>query len=95
MGMAFIWGGAINVMDVIFIVFGGGFMDNCWEGLGVFFVLEGHYVGGVVEIILVVAVDLVLRVALDCCTMLLYSARVCASMGTSHLAPDEGSCRLR
>ena len=41
-GMAFICGGAINVMDVIFIVVGGGFMDNCWEGLGEFFVLEGY-----------------------------------------------------
>ena len=94
-GMAFICGGAIIVIEVIFIIFGGWFEDNGGEGLGVVFVLEGTCAGGVVEIVLVVAVDVVLRVALDCLVRLLYSERVCASMGTSHSAPDGGSCRLR
>ena len=94
-GMAFICGGAIIVIEVIFIVFGGGFWDNCGEGLRVVFVLEGICAGGVVEIVLVVAVDVVLRVALVCFIILLYSERVCASMGTSHSAPDGGSCCLR
>ena len=65
-GMACICGGAIMVIEVSFIIFGDGSGGTCGEGVEVGFVFGGACVGIAVEMVLVIAVEVVLRVVLGC-----------------------------
>ena len=92
MGMACIWGGAIIVMWVIFIVLVRGSRDVV-GGDGVTVVSRLVFMGTVVDMVLVEFADLVLCVVslffnLVCFSSSRNSERVLESVGTSHSVYD-------
>ena len=100
MGMAFIYGGAIRVIWVIFMYFRGWWLDVSGGSDGVAVVSEFAFVGTMVEMVLVEAVDVVLCVVMVCLRSVFFvwlriSERVLALVRTSHSVYNLGvSCLL-